>query len=316
MPRVNEYADEVHTARMFQNEIDVLKVVKGLNHTNIIKVISAFQKGDSPHIICQWAEGGHLRDFWKQRDATSNNIAPVVLWALRELHNLFDALQAVHDHSCRHGDLKPENLLIQMNPQRSTDAHWTEHCRILIADFGLSKVHVQASGARFENTGTGSGEQRYEPPEVIHEGPRSHLYDNWSMACICLEFIIWLLWCNKGVQIFTDLVPHQFWTTVLRTDSPTSRDTVLQSEVSQTMRWLQQNDPRCSPKTALGDLLETTMTKLFMKKHMRAEASVVRNMIEEIYKQASPNTPYLQKSTERPRDLVFLSRKLEIWETF
>jgi serine/threonine protein kinase len=178
-----------------------------------------------------------------------------------------------------------------------------EHSRILIADFGLSKVHDKGTGDRSENTETGSGEQRYEPPDVLDEGKRSHLYDNWSTACICLEFIIWLLWCDKGLQVFTGQVPHRFWEPTVRDKKPTTaKQTELRTQVSLTMEWLHMYDPRCSPETALGDFLETIDTNLFIEgaKRKRAEAVQIRNTIEGIRKKALNDPSYLHKSTEPP----------------
>ena len=45
---------------------------------------------------------------------------------------------------------------------------------------------------------------QYEAPEAIGElnGPRSRLYDVWSMGCITLEFIIWLLYGNDELNNF------------------------------------------------------------------------------------------------------------------
>ncbi len=44
----------------------------------------------------------------------------------------------------------------------------------------------------------------YEPPEaeVGQNEPRSRRYDVWSMGCIYLEFAIWLLRGENGLQRF------------------------------------------------------------------------------------------------------------------
>lgn len=72
-----------------------------------------------------------------------------------------------------------------------------------LADIGLAKRHVIATQNRGDLTGTRYGTIQYEAPEAVSlNAPRSRLYDIWSMCCITLEFIIWLLYGNDELDSF------------------------------------------------------------------------------------------------------------------
>lgn len=84
---------------------------------------------------------------------------------------------------------------------------------------GLSTFHDQAANTKQRNqdgilTNTPSGTFRYEPPEMDRDRasgkPRSRQYDIWSMGCIMIELLVWLLYSYKAVENFR-LHVSQFW---------------------------------------------------------------------------------------------------------
>ncbi|KAK7709694.1 hypothetical protein SLS57_008599 [Botryosphaeria dothidea] len=109
-------------------------------------------------------------------------------------------LQHIGTGNWRHGDLKPDNIL------RFVDSTTAERSlgTLKIADLGLAKLHDVDTNLRAEPTSQRCGTLKYEPPEALypHRSPRSRRYDIWSMGCIILESIIWLLYGYDGLEVF------------------------------------------------------------------------------------------------------------------
>ncbi|KAK4216499.1 hypothetical protein QBC37DRAFT_397678 [Rhypophila decipiens] len=100
----------------------------------------------------------------------------------------------------RHGDLKPDNILVFKATSNSSGWLGT----LKIADLGLAKQHVLSTSRRMERTGQRYTTSRYEAPEAMdyYNKPRSRKYDIWSMGCIMLEFVILLLYGKRGLDLF------------------------------------------------------------------------------------------------------------------
>ncbi len=81
------------------------------------------------------------------------------LWSLEQMLGLTGALQALHQDNCRHGDVKPGNILHFLK-------EGDEQGILKMSDFGISKVHHVATFGRLgQNTKTGESTPSYEPPE-------------------------------------------------------------------------------------------------------------------------------------------------------
>lgn len=169
--------------------------MNGLRHKHIIEMKAIITwEGKGNYFMFQWADGGSLRDLYKRSPRPTLN-AKFVKQVLRQLAGLSSALNELHNYkkhdkangSYRHGDLKPENILRFSNG--------TEVGLLKISDLGLAKHHVYETGLRGP-TVTRHGTPLYEPPEVILEPEiaRSRQYDIWSMGCVLLELLVWLMY--------------------------------------------------------------------------------------------------------------------------
>jgi len=96
----------------------------------------------------------------------------------------------------RHGDLKPENIL-WFNYLEGVDKAGV----LQIADLGLGRFHRLESRSR-QDPRTITGSPTYIPPELALERYVSRAYDIWSLGCIFLEFITWLLEGDVGLVSF------------------------------------------------------------------------------------------------------------------
>ncbi|KAK9424293.1 hypothetical protein SUNI508_13746 [Seiridium unicorne] len=170
---------------------------------------AAFEKGERRCFLFPWADGGNLRDFWEEMDRTYKRrpVPPgLTSWALKQMCGLADALALLYTQNCRHGDLKPGNILHFKDGSQKG--------RLVIADFGLAKFHILDTKIRNEKSSLFDRTLRYEPPEMEEDNqtPRSRNYDIWSMGCILLEFSIWLVYGWEYLEKFTTTnVNEMFW---------------------------------------------------------------------------------------------------------
>jgi serine/threonine protein kinase len=258
-------------------EAKALDEISGLDHTNIIKRIAAIKRGKKRYFMFQWADGGSLRDFWEDLPRPSLD-AKFIKEIVQQLRGLADALHELHNYkgSYRHGDLKPENIL------RFRDS--TRVGILKIADMGLAKHHVVATYLR-QATSTRYGTVRYEPPEVqthkLSEEGRSRLYDIWSMGCITLELIVWLLYGNDELLKFNDGLKE-----LLEESSPYFEIDKANPRLAKVHRSVRvcmdhiSKDPECTGSTALRDLLEIVRTKLLVV-HLPQHRPSIINALDE-----------------------------------
>lgn len=268
-----------------------------------------------------WADGGNLRDFWKRENP--NSLLPEIshpglfLWVLQQMYGLAQGLEALHNYGNkqfgRHGDLKPENILLFKDlPVKTLGT-------LRIADVGLAKFHDVATSGREDNTRTARGTRMYEPPETeITDGPRSRKYDIWSIGCIFLEFIVWLLYSNEGVEDFRIMREgYSFYVISEVTGNYEPSKAQIHPEVS---RWIKNisDDPRCKEAIAFRHLLTLIRTRLLkVRVSDRAEATELREELGIIVNEAEcnpPNRGHLYPPFERkvfPESPSYLSLKIE-----
>lgn len=171
----------------------------GLHHPHLIETIAVYEKSSDRCFVFPWAPKGNLRQIWNSRPGPAD--LQVTQWAWRQILGLTHGLMRLHESNTRHGDLKPENILM------FDGDHQSGPNPLVIADVGISKFHAEETRIRrargYEDTSKG-GTLRYEPPEIQLYAPStvSRKYDSWSLGCVLLEFIIWLLRGNDGLKSF------------------------------------------------------------------------------------------------------------------
>ncbi|GKT51646.1 serine/threonine-protein kinase PknD [Colletotrichum spaethianum] len=291
----------------FNKERENLSHIEQHNHPHLIKHIATCQSGKSFFVIFPWADGGSLRDFWEHEDP-GEPTPELVSWSLQQMLGLIGALKALHSFNCRHGDLKPENILhfkegddkLQRNGERGI---------LVMADVGVSRVHKQTTRFRAGPTTTKATTISYQAPETetYPKGPRSRAYDAWSIGCIFLEHIVWLLYGLQGIESFEtsrecrDLegsyVNAKFYKAAA-VGSQGSAD--IHPAVLKAMAALGE-DPRCRSGTALGDLLKLIREKLLLiEPQARANAGELHGIVEKIVRDTERNPLYLLPGVNRP----------------
>ncbi|GAW12867.1 hypothetical protein ANO14919_022380 [Xylariales sp. No.14919] len=275
--------DEVK--REWQNKAKALDRLSEVKHQNLVPCIAAIGKKDKYYFLFPWADGGSLQDFWEKfrNPILSPEFVGKVLVQIR---GLAEALKILHNYrgraanfrqgvnsdndgsegdGIRHGGLKPENIL-RFAPQGDNDIG-----TLKIADLGLAKYHDASVLLEKNARGTNFGAARYEEPEVtalrLEIPALSCLYDMWSMGCIILELLIWLLHGTDKLQEFKNaigrrdlnrgssycVIEENHWGAVAK----------VHDVVANYIKTLAEY-PACAANTALGDLLSVVETKLLV----------------------------------------------------
>jgi len=152
-----------------------IKVLKSLNHPNIIRLEDTFESPDRIYMIMEMMKGGELFDYVVEKGTLSEEEASVLV------RKITSAVAHMHSLDIIHRDLKPENLLLT---SKGPDAE------IKLIDFGLAKV-VQRETVASSFLGT----KGYLAPEMLQRHSYDKSIDMWALGvivfvllCGCLPF--------------------------------------------------------------------------------------------------------------------------------
>jgi len=143
------------------------KVMSKLSHPFIVKLHWAFQSPSKLHLVMDFCPGGelfyHLHNLGRLTERQAKFYFAEILLALEYLHS----------HSIIYRDLKPENVLLDL------DGH------IKITDFGLSKEGVAYNTI----TNTFCGSPEYMSPEMLEGSGHGRMVDLYSLGAILFELL-------------------------------------------------------------------------------------------------------------------------------
>jgi serine/threonine protein kinase len=280
----------------FNKERINLEKTGRLNNPNLIHHLAMYQRENFFCIMFPWADGGDLRKFWKERNSTQRT-PELTLWSLRQMLGLSSALAVLHSGkiNCRHGDLKPDNILHFSNDGEES---------LVIADFGISSFHANVTMMRAGITQSKATTPAYQAPEagLVEKGARSRRYDIWSLGCIFLEFVIWLMYDVEAIHSFKYArkdAPYRGFYDL--TEDGTSA--IVHPIVSQTLNDLRLDD-RCKDDSengegkenlsAIGALLDLIEKHLLLADvNQRDTAEQVHSKLKEIVQKAEKRSSFL-----------------------
>ncbi|KAI0454926.1 hypothetical protein F5B21DRAFT_473906 [Xylaria acuta] len=271
--RMDSRNDEIR--RVFERETRSLKALRDFRHKHMITAIASIARGERRYFIFPWADGEDLRAFWMTKEFWP--LTPhLIRETVQQLSGLASALYTLHQGGWRHGDVKPENIL-RFKKQTTLGT-------LKLGDLGLAKTHHTNTALRQAPTETRVGTMRYEPPETVtsNSRPRSRKYDIWSMGCVIMEFVIWLLYGPTGLNEFSralssdNTIGEAFYST----RQGGGRE--LQAEVHPVVRfWLREisQNPDCPRDSAIADLVRLVETYLLVVRTSPARLS--SSMVEQ-----------------------------------
>ena len=142
------------------------RLLRQLDHPNIVKMLDAFQHDDQLIIVMELVSGGTPRDLLNAQPQL-----PIdrTLWIALDLA---DALTRAHRLDIIHRDLKPANVLL------------AEDGTPRLTDFGISQL---AGQDRLTGTGRVTGTPRYLSPEAVDGKRIDERTDIWSFG------VLWII---------------------------------------------------------------------------------------------------------------------------
>jgi eukaryotic-like serine/threonine-protein kinase len=164
------------SAERFAREV---RVAAGLQHPNVVPVLSAGSLGDLPYYTMPFIDGASLRE----RIARGALAIPEALSILRDVAR---ALAHAHAHGVVHRDIKPANILLTGGAA-------------VVADFGIAKALERARspepsrtrGATLTQLGMAIGTPAYMAPEQAAGDPDvDHRADLYAWGLIAWEALV------------------------------------------------------------------------------------------------------------------------------
>mmetsp|Transcript_28933 Transcript_28933/g.56589 ORF Transcript_28933/g.56589 Transcript_28933/m.56589 type:complete len:526 (-) Transcript_28933:176-1753(-) len=158
--------DDEDDAKCKQREV---KLLQALKHENIIKLLEAFKRKDTLHLVFEYLP----LSLWDVLQANPGGVAATTVWTLTR--HLARALQHCHESNVVHRDIKPENLMVDLGTPV-----------LKLCDFG---------SARKLGTKTDTGPltdyvatRWYRAPELLLSFNRyNKSVDMWSFGCVMAE---------------------------------------------------------------------------------------------------------------------------------
>ncbi|KAM6517990.1 hypothetical protein FSOLCH5_006761 [Fusarium solani] len=201
-------------------------------------------------------------------------------WMLMQMRGLCHALSLLHEEHRRHGDIRPENILLfEEGDYKGT---------LRIGGVGLATSHLDATERRIllkEMTRTMTGAPRYLSPESVHRDQIPRVFDVWALGCVFLEFLIWTLHGYDRLFDFRKASSEHFWDNVNDTFVIHAEVRTWISNIKHILR---------GSETALESLLDLVESRMLVPDYVKRSSSIeVHEKLVEICRDAENDPRYL-----------------------
>lgn len=205
----------------FMKEVEMLNKFSSDKHDHLISLLATYEQFDRFFLVFDWAEAD-LQAYWRIRNPLPSFDLKTVLWMAKQCKGIASGIIQIHQHESvyakedsdqpanknvvfgHHGDIKPENVLWFAEPGHEAG---TVGGTLKLSDFGLAEVsiHRTISMAPKSKWGVSLG---YRAPEAdLKQGGAAigRSYDIWTLGCLYLEFITWILGGSKLLDEFLEV---------------------------------------------------------------------------------------------------------------
>ena len=159
----------------------------------IVDLKASFQEDDYLYLVMEFCPGGDLMNLLIEKDVLTEEEAKFYL------AELILSIEAIHKLDCIHRDIKPDNILIDINGH------------IKLSDFGLAKISEKIFENRLDiNSNTiyhhnknysCVGTAYYVAPEVLSKKGYGPEIDWWSAGIIFYEMLVgYAPFCSKDTS--------------------------------------------------------------------------------------------------------------------
>jgi serine/threonine protein kinase len=216
-----------------------------------------------------------------------------------------------------HGKLKAQSIL-----WFSETANIDSPGILQIAGFTQARLHRLESRSRVDPI-TMDASSTCSPAEAILGKPVSRAYDIWSLGCIFLEFIIWLLEGSEGTDcfakaglkyagIFDNIADNCFYTPRYLESGRSPAFVEIRESVTAWIKHLHQNQPRSSMADELLDLISQQMLNVIPSERIRSDK--LTSELGRILERATENSEYLIGTNPPEEDIGAGIKKPQTWE--
>ncbi|CAM9842643.1 unnamed protein product, partial [Heterosigma akashiwo] len=162
-----------------QNEI---RVMKSLDHPNVVKFIDVFQDQDLVFLVMERVQA----DLFQYLQYYPGGVGLATAQSIA--YQVLAAIQALHDTCISHRDIKPENILINVAVRSSNKEHNIE---AKLADFGSCEPVILAEDSKTSSIRVGTvgwlAPEVFNPQNPINNGLS---LDIWSFGIVLMELLL------------------------------------------------------------------------------------------------------------------------------
>lgn len=143
-----------------------IQIIMKINHPNVIKIHSIFERNQKIYVFMQNADNGDLLDFIRHHGRIKEPEAK--FW----FKQLVSAVKYLHSLDIAHRDIKCENILL------------SKRWNLKLTDFGFAKFCPE-SGNVINFSSTYCGTATYAAPEILLNQPYDpKIADIWSLGVV------------------------------------------------------------------------------------------------------------------------------------
>ena len=171
-----------------QQAVEEVANLSKLDHSHVVRIIGTYVMGRQLSILMYPVADCNLQSFL---DVINHVEGPEEDWHERiaACRNFFrclsSALRHIHQHTMKHMDIKPSNILVRnVGPQLGLGGF---EYKVYITDFGIAKAYADADAA--ETDGPTSFTRKYASPEVTSQDTRGLPADIFSLGCVFIEML-------------------------------------------------------------------------------------------------------------------------------
>lgn len=162
-------SDDVEAKKRFVREA---RAAAAMSHPNVVPIYTVDAMPDGlPYFCMQYVDGGSLGDVIESEAP----LPPAQVESF--LRQIASALDAAHRQGIIHRDIKPQNILLEV-----------DGARLLLTDFGIAKG-VDETSTVLTAVGSLLGSPRYMSPEQAAGDPLDQRSDLYSMGVVAFEML-------------------------------------------------------------------------------------------------------------------------------
>ncbi|KAL3717107.1 hypothetical protein ACJRO7_008651 [Eucalyptus globulus] len=166
---IKEIATGKLNKKLQESLLSEIYILRNIDHPNIVRLHEIIEAPGKIHLVLEYCKGGDLSLYINRRGRVPEEIAK------HYMQQLANGLQVLRDNNLIHRDLKPQNLLLSTNDERSV---------LKIADFGFARS-LQPKGL----AETLCGSPLYMAPEIMQLQKYDAKADLWSVGAILFQLV-------------------------------------------------------------------------------------------------------------------------------